>query len=252
MTDTTFRRPILWKSSAETHVGVVRELNEDAVFAKPEIGLWAVADGMGGHELGDVASETVVKALDGVANCERLSELVDCVDDALLGANQGMLDHARAKFGSATMGSTVAALLLRGKVGACVWAGDSRLYRFRNNALQQLTRDHSQVEEMVQMGLLSPEEAEGHPQGNVITRAVGVEQALYLETTVFSAQIGDIYLLCSDGLYSAVNNQEITAVLSGRDVQQSAEQLIAKSVANGARDNVSVVVVQGRPGKLAR
>lgn len=252
MTDTTFRRPIDWHCSAETHVGVVRELNEDAVFSKPANGLWAVADGMGGHALGDVASETVVKALDGVANCEQLSELVDRVDDALLGANQGMLDYARANFSNATMGSTVAALLIRGAACACIWAGDSRLYRFRSNALQQLTRDHSQVEEMVQMGLLSPEEASGHPQGNVITRAVGVEQALFLETTVFTAQTGDIYLLCSDGLYGAVTDDEMSAVLALRDPQQSADKLIEIAVANGARDNVSAIVVHGRPGKLVR
>lgn len=252
MPDITCKRPIEWKSAALTDPGVVRKLNEDAILSRPDAGLWAVADGMGGHELGDFASATVVEALESIGNIARLSDFVDAVEDALANANTNLLDYARANFGNATMGSTVAAMVIRDKIGVCLWAGDSRLYRYRRHKLEQLSRDHSQVEEMVQMGIISRSEAANHPQSNVITRAVGVEPGLYIEVTAFSARIGDTFLLCSDGLYGALDEDEIAASLAARDVEQSSEQLIAKSVASGAKDNVSVVIVQGLPGKLTQ
>ncbi len=252
MSSTTYRRPILWKCSGLTDVGVVRKLNEDAIISRPDVGIWAVADGMGGHEAGEVASAKVVEALAGIKDCARLSELVDSTEDALLNVNEQMLQYARQKFGDATIGSTVVVLIIRGKVGVCLWVGDSRLYRLRNNNLQRVSRDHSQVEEMLHMGLLTPEEAVNYPQSNVITRAVGVEPQLYVDIEVFDTQIGDIYLLCSDGLYNTIVPDDIVASLSVRDVEQSSEQLIQKTLANGAKDNVSVVVVQGEPGKLPR
>jgi serine/threonine protein phosphatase PrpC len=232
-------------------VGVVREHNEDAVLAKPAVGLWAVADGMGGHAVGDVASRIIVEALENIDPKEKLSEFIDAAEDTLIRVNSEMLEYARYELSNATMGSTIALLIIRGNVGACLWAGDSRLYRLRNNMFQQMTRDHSQVEEMIQMGLLSRSEAADHPQSNVITRAVGVEPNLYVEVTAFDTQIGDTFLLCSDGLYGAVAEREIASILAAGNVQQSAQQLIAKSLANGAKDNVSAIVIQGQPGRLS-
>lgn len=251
MTDTTYRRPILWSSCAQTDVGVIREVNEDSIISKPDIGLWAVADGMGGHQVGDIASRKIITALDDVIPHENLSTYTDAVEDALLSVNEEMLEYAKIMFEEETMGSTLVALLIKGRVGVCLWVGDSRLYRFRNQQLIQLSRDHSQLEEMIDMGMISREQAENHPQRNVITRAVGVEKPLYVDIAIFTAQVGDTFLLCSDGLYNVVSNKDITAALSIRDAEESVTRLMEQSIANGAPDNVSVIVVKGNPGKVS-
>ncbi len=250
MSDRTFRRPIDWRCGARTDVGVVREINEDALVTRPEIGLWAVADGMGGHEVGDVASRMIVDSLARVEDAGRLSDFVEVVEQALRDVNNGILDYADVMFDNATMGSTLVALVIRGRVGVCLWAGDSRLYRLRNHQLTQLSRDHSHVQELIEMGALEPEEAARHPNANIITRAVGVEEDGFIDINVFNTQIGDTFLLCSDGLHNTVDEQDIVRILGGRDTQQMAEELVQASLANGAPDNVSVVVVRGEPGKF--
>ncbi len=248
--DITFRRPIDWRSGACTDVGAVRAVNEDALISREEIGLWAVADGMGGHEVGDVASRMIVEALERLENSERLSDFVDAVEETLLDVNRGILDYADLMFDKATMGSTLVALVIRGRVGVCLWAGDSRLYRLRNHQLTQLSRDHSHVQELIEMGALEPEEAARHPNANIITRAIGVEEDGFVDVNVFNAQIGDTFLLCSDGLHNTVAEADLVRILGGRDTQQMAEELVQASLANGAPDNVSVVVVRGEPGKF--
>lgn len=250
MTDTTFRRPIVWKSCARTDVGIVREVNEDAIFDKPEIGLWAVADGMGGHQVGDIASSKIVTALNTVVPRENLSDYVDAVEDCLIDVNQDMLEYAQIMFEEGTMGSTLVALIIKGRIGVCLWVGDSRLYRFRNQQLVQLSRDHSQLEEMIELGLIAREDTANHPQRNVITRAVGVEEPLYVDINVFTTQVGDTFLLCSDGLYTAVSDEDINQAMLLRDVTQSVDLLVNQAIANGAPDNVSVIVVQGNHGKV--
>lgn len=250
MTDTTFRRPIVWKSCARTDVGVVRAVNEDAIFENPEIGLWAVADGMGGHQVGDIASSKIVTALESISEQENLSTYVDAIEDCLIEANDNMLEYAQIMFEEGTMGSTLVALIIKGRIGVCLWVGDSRLYRFRNQQLVQISRDHSQLEEMIELGLISREDTENHPQRNVITRAVGVESPLYVDINVFTTQVGDTFLLCSDGLYTAVSDEDIYQAMMVRDVEQSVDVLINKALENGAPDNVSVIVVQGHHGKV--
>jgi serine/threonine protein phosphatase PrpC len=250
MRDITFRRPVLWSSAARTDVGVVREVNEDAILAKPGIGLWAVADGMGGHLVGDIASTKIIAALEAVVAQEMLNDYVDAVEDALLDVNEKMLEYAQIMFDAGTMGSTVVALVIKERAGACLWVGDSRLYRFRNHQLVQISRDHSQLEEMIEMGHLTKESAEHYPHKNVITRAVGVEESLYVDVTVFTTQIGDTFLLCSDGLYNSISEDDIMEAFAIRDLDALVTQLVNKSIANGAPDNVSVVVVQGSAGKL--
>jgi serine/threonine protein phosphatase PrpC len=250
MIDRTFRRPILWSSSARTDVGVVREVNEDAILSKPEIGLWAVADGMGGHLVGDIASNKIVTALDAVIPQAMLSDYVDAVEDALLDVNKMMLEYAQIMFDAGTMGSTIVTLLIKERVGACLWVGDSRLYRFRNQQLVQISRDHSQVEEMIEMGLLTQESAENYPHRNIITRAVGVEESLYVDVTVFTTQIGDTFLLCSDGLYNSVSHTDLVDAIAIRDLDLMVNNLVDKALANGAPDNVSLIVIQGSAGKV--
>ena len=250
MTDKTFRRPILWTSAAKTDVGVVRDVNEDAVFERSEIGLWAVADGMGGHLVGDVASGKIITALATVEPDPVLSRYVNKVEDALLDVNEKMLEYAQVMFDEGTMGSTVVSLIIKDRIGVCLWTGDSRLYRFRNQKLVQLTRDHSQLEDMIEFGLLSRENAASYAQKNVITRAIGVESPLYLDVNIFTTQIGDIFILCSDGLYNVVDEQELISALASRNVENIADELIQKAIQQGAPDNVSVVVVQGSAGRV--
>lgn len=247
MSDTEFR-PIDWSGACRTDVGTVREINEDALLQRPDIGLWAVADGMGGHEVGDVASAKVIEALEAVSGAALLSDFVDQVDDALISANQSIIDYARNELENGSMGSTVVSLLVRGRVGVCLWVGDSRLYRMRNGALSQLSRDHSQVEELIQMGMLTYEQAENHPDSHVITRAIGGEEELYVDINIFSLQIGDTFMLCSDGLYNAVTVDDLEQCLSERNPQQGAEELMSRALANNARDNVSLIVLKGEPG----
>ncbi len=241
--------PIEWSGFSVTDVGSVRSVNEDSVLMLSESGLWAIADGMGGHQVGDIASAKIVDALAKIPHIELLSEMIDAVDDALINVNSDIIDYASKQPGNFSMGSTVVSLLLRGRVGAALWVGDSRLYRYRNGQLEQMTRDHSQVEELLQMGHITPEEMENHPQRNVITRAVGGEEDLYVDVNVFGAQIGDTFLLCSDGLYNAVTIDEITSMLNNRSAEDCAQILMQTALKKGASDNVSIIVLKGEAGR---
>lgn len=232
-----------WDSSAKTDRGAKRKINEDAVISRPDIGLWAAADGMGGHEAGDVASKMVTHALGEVERNGPFADFIDAVEDALVAVNKRLREHSATMFGGRTMGSTVVSFLGSEKLGACLWAGDSRLYRLRDRAVTQVSCDHSEVQELVDRGVLSEEEAENHPNSNVITRAVGGANDLYVDIMLFDIQVEDVYLLCSDGLYNELSLLDIQERLTG-DVDRSAELLLQASLDRGARDNVSVVVVK--------
>lgn len=250
MAEITSRRPVEWRSFSLSDVGCVREVNEDSLIESSDKQLWAVADGMGGHKVGDVASKKIIELLERVNAYQNLSDYIDEVEDTLFNANQLLIDFARENFDSQTMGSTAVCLIIKQNVGVAMWVGDSRLYRYRNNQLQQMTRDHSQVQEMVQMGLLSQEEAAVHPYRNVITRAVGVEPDLYVDINVFSTQVGDKFLLCSDGLYNAVSRDDVEFMLNHHDPKACVADLMKAALENGADDNVSIIVVKGEPGNL--
>lgn len=250
MISNTCPRPIAWKSCAISSVGTVREVNEDSVIEVPEAQLWAVADGMGGHQVGDVASQKIVGALQYLDADERMSDFVSNVEDRLISVNEQLIEYAEVMLDDGTIGSTIVALLIRDRLGVCAWVGDSRLYRYRNNLLTQLSRDHSQVQEMVSMGMLSAQEAQSHPQGNVITRAVGAEPELFVDLNAFSIYLGDVFLLCSDGLYNSIAEADIARILHQRNVDAAAQALIDKALENGATDNVSVIVVRGEAGKF--
>ena len=237
---------VRWESTVQSHRGCVRRVNEDAVLDRPDIGLWAVADGMGGYETGAVASRMVVDALGGVPAGGRLSGLVDAVEDVLMDVNTRILAHAEQHLDGRMIGTTVVTLILRDRAGACVWAGDSRLYRLRDGRFEQISRDHSHVQELIDEGELLPEDAEGHAEANVITRAVGALPALFAEATVFSVREGDVFLLCSDGLYKEMVAQEMVDQLANRSAATAAHDLLDQALARGARDNVSVVVVDCR------
>ena len=245
MQDTTVRRPVEWLSSSQTNVGAVREINEDSVLEKPEIGLWAVADGMGGQEGGNLASNMIVSSLDELGKKSMLNDIVTSVEDRVLDVNQRLLEYSEIMLDGRVIGSTVAILLIQGRAGVCMWAGDSRIYRYRNEELEQISLDHSHVSELLQQGSITAEEAENHPDANVITRAIGTSENLYVDIDVFDVRLGDVYLLCSDGLYNSVGNEEIIDCLKEEDVDEAVERLIDMSLTNDTNDNVSAVVIRG-------
>jgi serine/threonine protein phosphatase PrpC len=245
MNDATVRRRVVWEYAADTNVGMVRTVNEDAILARPEIGVWAVADGMGGHAVGDVASKMVLEAIEEIGSQDNLTDLVNCVEDNLIKVNQKILKYSETELNNKTVGSTIVVLIISGRVGVCLWVGDSRLYRYRKGTLEQLSRDHSRVEELIQQGVLLPEEAENHPESNVITRAVGVDSDFCVDIAGFDTNIGDTFLLCSDGLYNMLNDQKLIEHLNQTSNQDKVDNLISGALERGATDNVSVIVVKG-------
>jgi protein phosphatase len=231
-----------WTSAARTDVGLVRSRNEDAWLAQPGRGLWAVADGMGGHAFGDVASNKVTDALAAVAAPQDLAQFAAAASDRIARVNRELRAEAAAR-SVAVMGSTVVIMLACGPEVACLWAGDSRIYLYRKGRLQQLTRDHSQAEQLRSRGIAA-DGAVSAPAANLITRAVGAADALELELATLEARDGDMFLLCSDGLSNAVDEPAIIAALVPGDCARAAQALLEQALANGGRDNITVVVVR--------
>jgi len=223
---------------AKTHVGCRRKLNEDALLACPERRLWVVADGMGGHEAGEVASAMVVEAL------SRCSDGAEQALAALDDVNARLVEMGRTGFDSRTIGSTVVGLVAKGESFTCFWAGDSRAYRARDGKLTRLTHDHSLVQDLVDAGMISEREAETHPNANVITRAVGVAERLQVDTIGGDVQPGDLFLLASDGLTRLVSDEEIMSALQGGDIEASAVHLLELALDRDAPDNVSLIVLR--------
>ena len=233
-----------WITAEQTNVGMRRKINEDSILTRPDDGLWVVADGMGGHEAGDVASHMVTDAFSAL-KCEgELARFVDQIEDLLLDINLRLRKHSEANFGGRTMGCTVVSMLSRGNAGVALWAGDSRLYRLRAGEFVQVTRDHSPLEELLEQGAMTEEEAARHPDANVITRAVGGQAALFIDIVLFDVLDGDIFLLCSDGLYREVDPAEMHEQLEKSDVHTAVDALLELSLARGARDNVSVIAAR--------
>lgn len=234
--------PLRWTCAARTDVGLVRSRNEDAMLALPERGLWAVADGMGGHAYGDVASATVVDALRAMPPAASLRQSVGAAGECLRAVNRQLRQEALRRKVS-MMGSTVAVLLASGAEVAYLWAGDSRIYLYRHARLRQLSRDHSQVAAALRAGAATRTDGRPIPP-NQITRAVGAADALDLEQGTLVARDGDMFLLCSDGLSNPVAPAAIAAALASGECAAAADELIAQALANGGRDNIAVVVVR--------
>ncbi len=242
--------PLRIESAARTHVGLVRAHNEDGYCAREQGGLWAVADGMGGHEGGEWASARLVEALDGVALPADLTAAGDAVAAAIEQANRFILAEARRR--RKQMGSTIVALLVRDRRYAVLWVGDSRAWLLRDGALRPLSRDHNQVQEMVDRGLLRPEDAIGHPMSHILTRAVGVRDQVEIDRAGGELRPGDILLLSSDGLHGYVELGEIAARLPRGSPEAAADALVELTLAAGAPDNVTVVAIwAGEPTLLS-
>ena len=236
-----------WLSAQETHRGNRRKNNEDSVLCRPEVPLFTVADGMGGHMAGDVDSQAITDALARLPLDGPLSDDVDRLEDALLSVNDELRLHAQNECRGGTVGSTVVTLIAREDVGVVLWAGDSRLYRLRNGRLEQVTRDHNPVSDLLDSGAVTEQEALA-ADTNIITRAVGGQACLSLDVAVFDVEQGDTLLLCSDGLYREVSEDVLSQAMSGDDLDAIADGLLSLCLAGTAKDNVSLVLARPEGG----
>jgi serine/threonine protein phosphatase PrpC len=202
-----------------------------------------VADGMGGHAAGDVASQMIVSSLKKVHEGIELNRMINDIEDRLIEVNKRLIEKANQTTKRTTIGSTVVVMVAYRKYCIYIWAGDSRLYRLRDMVLRQMTTDHSQVELYVEKGLISREEAAVHPHGNMITRAVGATDELFLDMDIQEMHGKDRYLLCSDGLTKHITDFEIQDILGEGTNKESCETLIDLTLERGAGDNVTVIVV---------
>ncbi len=236
-----------FRSHGATHVGVVRSRNEDNYVNRPDLGLWAVLDGAGGHQAGDLAARIVADALSavpqGLGAAEMLAEVrlrVDRADD--------MLRAEAARRGrDAVLASTIVVLLARDDYYACLWAGDSRAYHWRQGQMSRVTRDHSLVQELVDAGAISPADAETHPCSNIITRAVGAgSEGLSLDKVTGRLRSGDRFLLCSDGLFKTVPESDLAGMV-GEAVDSPAVRCLSAALERQADDNVTAVTIEVLP-----
>lgn len=236
----------LWHSAARSHPGKVREHNEDAFLDRPEHGLWVVADGMGGHHGGARASRLIVESLAELpadAGFEaRLRLLRQCL--RWLNRRLGQELTVTREQPAPVMGSTVVALLLDGPRAACVWAGDSRCYLWRGRRLYQLTRDHSLQQRLIEEQGLSPEQAGQHPLAHALTRAIGASDELALGVLELQTCPGDVFLLCSDGLYRYVRQEALSHALALATPDAALNRLFDLVLLGEARDNLTAVVVR--------
>lgn len=229
------------KVYAATDIGSTRPMNEDS-FACMASDTYVVADGMGGHAAGEVAShifvDTVQEVLDGASNIDELA-----LKNAVLKANDEILQKVSVHPEYAGMGTT--ATLFHADVDVCVFAhvGDSRLYHIHDGKITQLTKDHSFVQDLIEKGKITPEEARNHPKRNMLMRAVGVEENLKVDTGRFGTSDGDIVLLCTDGLYTVVSDEDICRILTEETSQDKAALLVKAALDAGSRDNITAVVV---------
>ncbi len=237
-------------TGVSTHEGQVRPFNEDSWYASDEKGLWAVADGMGGHERGEWASAVVVQELDALILAPDFTQACAEIAEALHRANRTIFAEATAR--GSQMGTTAVLLFVRDGRFAILWVGDSRAYLLRGGQVVQLSRDHTQVQEMVDRGLLEPHEAEGHPMGHILARAVGVVAEMEVDVIQDEVEAGDTFLLCSDGLHGVVEDEEIARLLGGSLPELIVSELVNEALDRGAPDNVTTVAVRfGEPTLLA-
>jgi serine/threonine protein phosphatase PrpC len=242
-----------------TDVGKVRDHNEDAIGAQPDIGLWVLADGMGGYNAGEVASgiavKTIIDLVTKACKTEKRSEIESgtgymrqtiVLRDAIHRANKVINQTAQSQPQCEGMGTTLVASLFYDNKVSIAHVGDSRMYRLRGNRFEQITMDHSLLQELVDRGFYSQEEAQRSTNRNYVTRALGVEANVEVEVQEIDVQKGDYFLMCSDGLPDMVEDEDIHLTIStfSNDVRTVGEQLIKLTNDNGGRDNVSVVLVR--------
>ena len=248
---------LTWRGTGLTDIGRTRSTNQDAFLVDDQLGLWIVADGMGGRAGGDVASQTAIASMKACFQAGRISDQTDpdATDGTIMmlrraveAGHETIRTKARTHPELEGMGSTVVALCLlpgQPREATCVHIGDSRAYLLRGDSLTQLTRDHSLVGEYVARGLVSPEEALTHPQRHLITRALGIEGQAEPDLASLTLQEGDLILLCTDGLTKALDDKEIlkTLLRGGQSPEAVCGELVDAANQRGGKDNITVLVI---------
>ncbi|MCF6191410.1 MAG: protein phosphatase 2C domain-containing protein [Cocleimonas sp.] len=235
------KSPYSFDSTGSTDVGCVRKRNEDNILLLPDQGLWVIADGAGGHSDGHVASQLIVDNLKYFQKTDRIGNDVNHLYKILNDTNEQLLKLAQS---NQIIGSTVSALISDGDIAVILWAGDSPLYRLRQNQLTQVIEDHNRVEEFLRQGF-NQEECDKIPQSQQLTHALGAASPLIIETKILNLREGDLFLICSDGLTKELNDTEISAVLTtSTSIEEKQKELISQTLFKGARDNTSVIIVE--------
>jgi serine/threonine protein phosphatase PrpC len=232
-----------WISYGITHTGKIRKTNQDTFLNLSEKQLWMVADGMGGHQSGECASNAIADAMKSFLPSKTIGDTVTTIYLELLKVNHKLVKMASEGGDNRVIGSTVAILLAWQHHCICLWSGDSRIYLFREGKLRQLTRDHNYESKLLDQGY-SAEEINSQPFTQTLTHAIGGETELYLEAQMQEIRPGDTFLLCSDGLNKEVKDAEIETILNTTTIEQATSQLLECSLARGGRDNITIVIVQ--------
>jgi serine/threonine protein phosphatase Stp1 len=233
------------RSWSASHAGTKRSHNEDAYVDRPDMGMFAVADGAGGHQAGEVASGMIAEALEAIPSDLSAAELLAEVRLAIERTHVALREEAARRGPDVMVASTVVVMLARGDHFACLWAGDSRAYLLRGGVLRQITRDHSLVQELLDAGAIGPDEAINHPRGNVITRAVGAEVDDFVLDKVSDRLVsGDRFLLCSDGLCKTVPEDQLAELLAAPNGTSPSESLVEAALVLQVTDNVTAVAVE--------
>jgi serine/threonine-protein phosphatase Stp1 len=233
-------------SNGVSHTGHVRSKNEDSILVLEDENIWTVADGMGGHHAGDFASQTITNNLSLFKQHESLDDNILLLEENILNSN-AIIRKKSFKLGrNATIGSTVVCSYLWDNFLFTFWAGDSRLYRFRDSKFERMTEDHSYVEELVKMGKIEARDAEDHPAANVVLKAVGIDDNLCLDFEYFEIQDSDIFIMCSDGLYKDLDESKITPIIEANpeNMTELSEALLSSSLDAGGTDNTSIIALR--------
>lgn len=247
------------RSFAATDTGRVRKINEDSCYNDPEqMGLYIVADGMGGHQAGEVASSLAVETLSRVlkeslmGGNSRASYIEEVMRDAVVATNRTVYDLATSKAGYSGMGTTVVVCIVRKNHLHVAHIGDSRAYLLRDGILKQLTTDHSLVQELLSKGRITEEEAIDHPRKNILTRALGTDPAVEVDTMNIALKSGDTILLCTDGITNHVDPQEIKGFLTENSPEAACREMIRLANDRGGFDNMTVLIIENTPTQEGR
>ena len=236
-------------ATLRTHVGRVRQQNEDAAWMDEKLAIFAVADGMGGHQAGEVASMLAIEAVKRMARANA-EPGITLLREAVSEANEAILGHAQKNPECAGMGTTLSLMWKRKDYMYIAHVGDSRIYRLRGGVLEQITEDHSLVAEFVKSGLITQEQARTHPRRNIITRALGTPGETEPDILATDTKKGDIWLLCSDGLTGMVEDAEIERILNRCSLERAADMLLKQALRAGGRDNITLILYRDEEGRL--
>lgn len=233
-----------WSSAAATSTGNVRKTNEDTYLIDAQKGVWVVADGMGGHQLGHVASQMVTESLLDIPYEPTLDRRLEYAANALHWVNFHLSCERTLTEPEQIIGSTVMVLIAKPSRAACLWAGDCRCYLLRRGVLFQISEDHSLVQQWINAKRITTEAARRHPRSHVVTRAVGVTRELVLDSAELEMYPGDMLLLCTDGLYRELSAEIIIRSLSVFEPEKAVQMLMQHALTGEAKDNVTAVVVR--------